>query len=593
VKLTGSQNFVTRSFQDGDFLVGKRSITATADNVRPSLTILSPAAINITKDAAKAADADVVLSGVAADNREVDSVMVVMDGGEEQSADLTYATTPSGDDNMTHAKWSFDAGTLESGTHVFQVYSVDQEGLRSAVATRRITYVKYVNLKLTLDGTGTVTPSFLNAAGNVTRRQVGQSVTITATPTAGAIFAGWSGDLDGLDFAGATLTFRVPDLDTVNLTAHFVANPFQSFGGDYTVQFGAADDATSLDSIGAVTFTMSPTGMVTGKLVTSSSEAGVPFIAQVTGNGTLAIDIPYQPLGKNQTAAAVKHIHLELTLDLSDPTNPDISGTVVGIDPSQSDSIFEEDIAGYRKVWSAANPVDAALQGAYNVVLSTDASDANGFTLPPGFVSATLAANGTFSLSGVLPTGTAFTANPVLSPDGQIFIRQATPAGIVTGKLQVDAGTDAPEISGSLYLNYASYDEDLLQTVFVQVPLTVTGEPYVAPAPGQLAMPLSDGTGTITIATYYTDSGDVYEADLTKAFTLAADGSVTITDDNAENVQVQVNPATGSFTGTFTNPADGATLSFKGVLLQNAQTGNGQYTGGGVELDFNVAAISG
>jgi hypothetical protein len=203
-------------------------------------------------------------------------------------------------------------------------------------------------------------------------------------------------------------------------------------------------------------------------------------------------------------------------------------------------------------------------------------------------------ADGTFTLAGALPDGTTFTCSRTLSPDGQVSIRQVTPAGIVTGQVQIVLGTDQPDVSGSFYLNYTVFDEDLLQTLFVQVPFTVTAEAYSVPAADSLAVPLSDGTGAITITTYAADGDQVVGTDLVKNFTLALDGSVTITDDNAENVTLQVNNTTGAFTGMFTNPGNGLHETFKGVLLQDALEGDGQYQlgtdAGPVTLSFQVGS---
>jgi hypothetical protein len=237
--------------------------------------------------------------------------------------------------------------------------------------------------------------------------------------------------------------------------------------------------------------------------------------------------------------------------------------------------------------------------GSFNLSFDSTLEDANGFTLPPSTATASLSAGGLFQLTGTLPTGTPFSFFRTLSPDGDIFFAESTIDGVVTGHLAIQAGDTAPEISGSVYLNYVSFDQDLLQNVFVQVPLLVSGEAYVAPAAGASAVPLSDGTGTITITTYGDDDGDgpgdVLSHELVKVIALDTAGNITVTGANPELVTINLQPANGTYTGSFVNPDTSLTTSFSGVLLQSALKGPGRYelgdNVGPVLLEFQVGAI--
>ena len=87
------------------------------------------------------------------------------------------------------ANWSANI-TLLPGTNIVQAYSVDTSGNFSTVNTQKMFYVLPAPIAVLINGAGTLSPNY---AGQMLA--VGKSYSMTATPSAGAVFTGWTGSL--------------------------------------------------------------------------------------------------------------------------------------------------------------------------------------------------------------------------------------------------------------------------------------------------------------------------------------------------------------------------------------------------------------
>ena len=150
-------------------------------------------------------------------------------------------------------------------------------------------------------GNGTVTKALRGS----TQHAIGETITITATPAAGQIFAGWSGDAVS---ASAILTITVTEKMT--LTATFQPSPFVAVSGSYTASLSGAP-------AGALRLQLSAGGGFTGKVLIAGK--AYPLLGSFLPDGTAHLQIT--------TDAFHPALQLAFSFDLTGGTNA-LSGTV-------------------------------------------------------------------------------------------------------------------------------------------------------------------------------------------------------------------------------------------------------------------------
>ncbi|MCI0347946.1 MAG: Ig-like domain-containing protein, partial [Acidobacteriales bacterium] len=184
--LSGSNPQLTFIMQPGLSLIATFS-----DSSIPTIAISSPASnLRVTNNS-------IAVSGTASDNVSVSQVLCRVNGGSFQQASgtTTWSTTLA----------------LAAGVNRIEAQSFDADGNGSILATRFVTNVVVSQFTLAISGSGTVTPNL-----NGQMLEVGRSYTISAQPSSGHTFAGWSGSLSG---SNPQLTFVMqPGL---SLTATF------------------------------------------------------------------------------------------------------------------------------------------------------------------------------------------------------------------------------------------------------------------------------------------------------------------------------------------------------------------------------------
>jgi Divergent InlB B-repeat domain/Bacterial Ig domain len=87
------------------------------------------------------------------------------------------------------ADWSASIGLLP-GTNIIQAYSVDTSGYSSPINIQNMFYVLPAPISVQINGSGTISPNY-----NGQMLDIGNSYSMTATPSAGVTFTGWTGSL--------------------------------------------------------------------------------------------------------------------------------------------------------------------------------------------------------------------------------------------------------------------------------------------------------------------------------------------------------------------------------------------------------------
>lgn len=238
-------------------------IIDTVDSTVPSApTITSHTAGQILN---LATGQQITLSGAAADDKGVGSVKVKINSSGYAEAVLDNPGDPN-------TNWSYTY-VPPNGPNAISVQNFDTRNNASTVATRSISVLKQLVINNSDSTLGT-----LSAATGF--REVGKSYTITATPKATGIFAGWSVSggpaLQQLGIVNSSL--QMPSLtfnfrEGLVLTANFENNPYDDSGvaGTYNGLIHASTDPgdnsfPGLGTEGYFTATVLNTGAFSGRM---------------------------------------------------------------------------------------------------------------------------------------------------------------------------------------------------------------------------------------------------------------------------------------------------------------------------------------
>jgi hypothetical protein len=69
------------------------------------------------------------------------------------------------------------------------------------------------------------------------------------------------------------------------------------------------------------------------------------------------------------------------------------------------------------------------------------------------------------------------------------------------------------------------------------------------------------------------------DSNLVKSVVIAANGNVTVSPTDSDQLTLKINPVTGQFSGGFLNPSVGKTVKLGGLLLQIDDSGAGYFPG--------------
>lgn len=436
--------------------------------------------------------------------------------------------------------WSATLSGFAPGTNTIRARSLNASGAVIAEATRTVTYVEMGLLTVNLSGSGTATAGFTGT----TSRQVGKSVTITATPAAGSLFAGWSGDVTS---KSATLTFVMQH--AITLQANFSPNFFPDLRGVYTGLITTGSN----DHNGFLRISSGPTGAFSGSFQLDGKTYRLRGRFDTDGRATVTI---------NRSNA--NPLVLNLQLDTADGANQ-ISGTI-------SDGVFMADISADRAVFNART-APAPQAGRYTVVLASNAN----FPGPQnpqgnGFATLTVGADGSVRIAGRTGDGTPFAQLSMVSQDGvtPVYVPLYAYKGSLAGSLTFEP-TSEGDLDGTLNWMKPARPKDVFYPDGFTMPVPTVGSLYTKPAANVPVMNFTNGTVTL-------GNGNL-DAPIAQAASLSSASKVAVALPNPQTVSLTINTSTGLVAGKFIHPADTKARAVLGVVLQKQNSAYGFFPG--------------
>ena len=487
------------------------------DSVKPILTVTTP------KPNIRWSNDTIVVQGTVRDDFGVSEVLVRLNSGAFQPVTGT-------------SNWSSQLN-LTPGTNVIQVKALDLARNASPTNTLRVIFVVTSPLTLTVNGGGSVAPNL-----NGKLLEVGSRYTLTATPTAGNLFSNWSG---GLVSAGNPLSFAMES--NLVLQANFVPNPFLASKGVYN---GLFHDTTAVQhqSSGFVTLTVGDSGSFSGSLLQGTKK--YPFSGKFDLDGRATNRVSFG--GTNSAVVA-----LQLSLGL--PVNQ-VTGNVRG-------PLWEAELAAELTGFTTAAPMPHA--GSYTLLLpgSEEPEEPGG----DGYGTATLSPVGLVAFNGMLADGTKAAHKVAVGRSGQwpFYVGLYSGKGAVMGWLRFEGTSPSNRLSGNVsWIKPALSSAKIYPSGFAVNSATI-GSRFTPPTAGSRTLDLTNATLTL--------SGGNLAARISSEIELTADNKILNRSTN--KLTLTIAPASGLISGSFTDPATGKSVPFKGAVLENERRGSGYFLG--------------
>lgn len=487
------------------------------DLTRPTAAFSSPAA-NATLT-----NSVVTIIGTADDN---DAVAIV----DYRVGSAAFAAA-TGTDN-----WSASV-TLQPGTNLLSVRSVDVSGNISLTNTRSVFCSVPSSLSLAINGQGLV-----SGATNGQQLPIGRVCKLTAVPTAGFAFSNWTGDVAG---TAPELSFLMGS--NVQVVANFVTNPFVACKGSFNGLFYESNQVR-LGSSGAFTLALTDKGTYTASLRIGSRKSKASGKFNLDGKATNVI---------TRTGTNSLTVTWAVSLDGSEQ----ITGTV-------SDGNWMAELAGDRAVFCKTNP--AAFAGKYTfVVLGSPGS-----TLAPegdSYGTASVDSNGLVKVKGYMSDKTSLAVKVPVARSGQwpLYASLYSGKGALLGwaAFTNQAITD---FEGVLSWNKPAIPAAIYYPGGFSSEAALLGSRYAMPVgPTNFVLNLSNSVVTL--------SGGNLSQSFTNDVILGLSSKVTNASPHKLNVTFTI--SSGLFSGSFTPTNEATATSFKGAVLQKANYGAGHFLG--------------
>jgi hypothetical protein len=263
--------------------------------------------------------------------------------------------------------------------------------------------------------------------------------------------------------------------------------------------------------------------------------------------------------GNSTNMVGLNSLQVIMHLDLTNGTD-EITGRV-------SNGTFTSELLADRAVYGKTNPCPWV--GTYTVVL--EPPEGNNPDIPQGYGYGTLVvpAAGGGHMSGMLADGTKISASVPVSRYGTwplynaLYKNQGSCIGWVTF-----------ETNSTLSATVDWFRPHMLTSHYYpsgfSTNLTLTGNEYVSPSAGG---PSPTGSRQVALG------GGNLISNIVESVTVDALGNITVSSVNSEKLKLKLQPTTGQFSGSFTDPSLNKTIGFKGLMLQLDGSGAGYFLG--------------
>jgi YD repeat-containing protein len=414
-----------------------------------------------------------------------------------------------------------------------------------------ITSISGLSKWISTNGNGLISPNLVGKT-----LTVGKKYTVTAKPSKGYVFAGWTGTVVSRN---PKLTFTAA-ADTA-IEATFIKNPFPPAAGSYAGLFYATNGVTETNA-GSLTGKVTSAGAMSAKLQLAG--ASYSLSGQFFADGTYSNSI----LQKGGASRLV----VQLLLDLNG--GDEISGTI-------SNSAWVAVFDVNRLIYDTET--NAAPQAGNNYTFYIPGST-NSAELPGGcgFGALSVSRDGTVTVKGALGDGTKLTQATFVSKLGQwpLYSQLYSGKGQVLGwvtftnnaqtqnDIQGKIGWFKPN-GGKLYAEGFDWPYASRQNLFGSIYSNTAGADLLPWTNGALIL----ANGKLSRC-------------LTNGVSLAVAGKKG-SGDNKLNLKVTA--SSGLFTGSVVGPDSPKPTPFCGVLMKNGSAGYGYFLGNGQSGSVRLA----
>jgi uncharacterized repeat protein (TIGR02543 family) len=475
-------------------------------------------------------------AGTAKDNVQVSNVLCQLNGG---------GWTPATPLNSTWSNWTATLAPLQS-TNLFEAYSVDTTGNRSATNKVHFLFIPSATLALQTNGLGGVTP-----ADNHKLLAIGTNYTLTATPAHDWIFSNWiAGGSTNFVSVNRILTFTMQS--NLTLSANFVTNVFLAAQGTYHGLFAPTNAPREQTNSGAITLTVTSTGAFSGKLAIGASAP--------------SLSGQFNPAGAATNIIARKgHASLTVALQL------DFAGQAVSgfITDGSFVAPLTADLAVFNSARRATN-----YEGRYTFIIP-GANDSGTGPFGTSWGTATVSPLGAVTYTVTLADGTTAPVNPAgaISKDGwwPFYLPLYNGNGSLWSWNCFTNG-------GLISFPNASWINGTNTSKTAQYRAGFTNE--AASIFGSAFNPTNKPLLALTNA-QVTLQGINLPFTIINQLTLASNDAITLTNAADTNkLALTINKTSGVISGTFANPSSPKQiLTVSGVLLQNQTNAQGFFIG--------------
>ena len=471
---------------------------------------------------------------------------------EQRAAESTAFTEAARLD--ANATSYHSTGLAPGSSHVFRVRSFNGAGVSApsnlASARTQPGGITLSKLSVTVIGQGRVTPD-LNGRDLVP----GRRYSISAVPTPGNLFAGWSGG-ETSSKAGLVFVMR-PDLA---LTATFIPDPFVRAQGIY---LGLIPNSADPSHSGFLNLTINRSGAAIGRVYLGTSV--FPVTGRFNAQGEFGRSLPR---GSNPP--------LQLSLHLPDGGSEGMPGTL-------ADGAMTLNFSADRAaLGTRTNP--APQSGKYTLGF-LPATPVDATVVPPGsgFAFVNVDISGRVRGMGSLADGTPINFATALSRGGAapFYLILARSGGAIFGTLRFSTAGSS-DIAGEM--DWFKSPGGRNYPGGFSTKLVIAGSHYSSPPPGARVLILRD----IEANANMTFRAGNLSNEIARSLTFTGAPRVSISQPPTDRLVLSVAPANGLFTGQFFHPDLNRLTSFRGAILQKQNIGVGYFLGstesGSVEL---------